>query len=66
MSAQLRHLIEAMGGELDVVARFPGKPPIRIVQFAAIMAEDMPIETRGDEIRVGPSLRSSNKTIPSR
>ena len=29
----LRTLIRAMGGELDVVARFPGRAPVRIVQF---------------------------------
>ena len=29
----LRRLIRAMGGELDVVARFPGRSPVRIVQF---------------------------------
>jgi transcriptional regulator with XRE-family HTH domain len=29
----LRKLIEAMGGELDVVARFPDQPAVRITQF---------------------------------
>jgi predicted XRE-type DNA-binding protein len=29
----LRKLIRAMGGELDVVARFPGRSPVRIAQF---------------------------------
>lgn len=29
----LRKLIEAMGGELEVIARFPGRPPVRVVQF---------------------------------
>jgi transcriptional regulator with XRE-family HTH domain len=29
----LRKLIQAMGGELDVVARFPGRSPVRIAQF---------------------------------
>ncbi len=32
----LRKLIQAMGGELDVVARFPDRPPIRITQFGGI------------------------------
>lgn len=30
----LRGLIQAMGGELDVVARFPDRRPVRITQFA--------------------------------
>jgi predicted XRE-type DNA-binding protein len=29
----LRKLIRAMGGELEVVAQFPGRSPVRIVQF---------------------------------
>lgn len=35
----LRDLIHAMGGELDVIARFPDKRPIRITQFSKL-AED--------------------------
>jgi DNA-binding CsgD family transcriptional regulator len=29
----LSNLIRAMGGELEIVARFPGKTPVRITQF---------------------------------
>jgi transcriptional regulator with XRE-family HTH domain len=29
----LSRLIRAMGGELEIVARFPGKAPVRITQF---------------------------------
>ena len=29
----LRAYIEAMGGSLDIVARFPGSPPVHISQF---------------------------------
>jgi len=29
----LRSYIEAMGGELDIIARFPDRPPVRINQF---------------------------------
>src|SRR3954452_3362547 len=35
----LRKLIHAMGGDLDIVARFPDRPPVRITQFKAL-AED--------------------------
>ena len=31
----LRHLIEGMGGELDIIARFPGKE-VRIKNFAEL------------------------------
>lgn len=29
----LRSFIEAMGGELEIIARFPDRPPVRISQF---------------------------------
>ena len=29
----LRRLVQAMGGELEIVAKFPDKRPVRIVQF---------------------------------
>jgi DNA-binding XRE family transcriptional regulator len=32
----LRNLIEAMGGKLEIVAQFPGRPPIHINQFNAL------------------------------
>ena len=32
----LRNLIRAMGGELEVTARFPDRPPVRINQFRAL------------------------------
>ena len=38
----LRSLIRAMGGELDIVARFPDHPPIRITQFETLDVESKP------------------------
>ena len=32
----LRNLIQAMGGDLDIIARFPDQPPVRITQFNAL------------------------------
>jgi transcriptional regulator with XRE-family HTH domain len=29
----LRHYIEAVGGELEIIARFPDRPPVKISQF---------------------------------
>ena len=34
--SSLRRLIRAMGGELEVVARFPGRPPVLINQFKTL------------------------------
>jgi DNA-binding XRE family transcriptional regulator len=34
--SSLREYIEANGGNLEIVARFPDRPPIRITQFAKI------------------------------
>ncbi|MGE3819082.1 MAG: XRE family transcriptional regulator [Isosphaeraceae bacterium] len=36
----LRGLIEAMGGTLEIVARFPGRPPVRISQFEALEGDE--------------------------
>lgn len=32
----LRDLIRAMGGDLEIIARFPDRRPMRIVQFKAL------------------------------
>lgn len=32
----LRDYIESLGGELDIVARFPDRPPVRINQFETL------------------------------
>jgi DNA-binding XRE family transcriptional regulator len=32
----LRGLVEAMGGSLEIVARFPDQPPVQINQFKAL------------------------------
>jgi hypothetical protein len=34
--SNLRNFIRAMGGELDIVARFPDRPPVRIKQFGKL------------------------------
>jgi DNA-binding XRE family transcriptional regulator len=35
-NSTLRDVIRAMGGELDIVARFPDRRPVRITQFRAL------------------------------
>jgi DNA-binding XRE family transcriptional regulator len=34
----LRSYVEAMGGELDLIAKFPGRPPVRLKTLAAVPA----------------------------
>ena len=36
----LRGLVEAMGGSLEIVACFPDRPPVKIVQFESLEADD--------------------------
>jgi transcriptional regulator with XRE-family HTH domain len=37
----LRSLLQAMGGDLEIIARFPDRAPLRITQFKGIKAEGM-------------------------
>jgi len=32
----LRRLVEAMGGSLEIIARFPDRPPVKISQFETL------------------------------
>ncbi len=32
----LRKALKAMGGELELVARFPGRPPVRLAELGAV------------------------------
>ena len=32
----LSGMVEAMGGTLEIIARFPDRPPVRINQFKAL------------------------------
>ena len=36
----LRNLVEAMGGTLEIVARFPDQPVVKIAQFEALDADE--------------------------
>jgi hypothetical protein len=38
----LRGYVEAMGGELDLIAKFPDRPPVRLKTLAAVPAQDAP------------------------
>jgi len=35
----LRGYVEAMGGQLDVVAKFPDRPPVRLKTLAPVLAQ---------------------------
>src|SRR5437667_11254363 len=32
----LRNVLKAMGGELDLIARFPDRPPVRLAELGAV------------------------------
>ena len=34
--------VEAMGGQLDIVAKFPDRPPVRLKTLAAVLAQNKP------------------------
>jgi ribosome-binding protein aMBF1 (putative translation factor) len=34
--SSLRHVVEAMGGRLDIIARFPNRAPVRLKQFKTL------------------------------
>jgi transcriptional regulator with XRE-family HTH domain len=38
----LRGYVEAMGGELDLIAKFPDRPPVRLKTLAAVPAQNAP------------------------
>ncbi len=38
----IRRLVEAMGGSLEIIARFPDRPPVRISQFETLDDESTP------------------------
>lgn len=38
----LRSYVEAMGGELELLATFPDRPPVRVKTLAAVLAQDQP------------------------
>ena len=38
----LRDFVRAMGGDLEIIARFPDRQPVRITQFRALKAETIP------------------------
>ena len=42
----LRSYVEAMGGELDLVAKFPGRPVVRLKALASVEHRDQPDHDR--------------------
>jgi hypothetical protein len=38
----LRGYVEAMGGELDLVARSPDRPPVRLTTLASVLGQEEP------------------------
>lgn len=40
----LRNFIEAMGGSLEIVARFPDRPPVKITQLKSLDDDDRAVD----------------------
>jgi hypothetical protein len=38
----LRNVLKAMGGELELIARFPGRPPVRLAELGAVTPRRKP------------------------
>ena len=43
----VRRFVEAMGGQLDIVARFPGSEPVSITNFGELGGDDDTADVRG-------------------
>jgi DNA-binding XRE family transcriptional regulator len=54
----LRSYVEAMGGELDLVARFPDRPPVRLKTLAALPAQNQPSAGRPRPTAARPRTRA--------
>jgi transcriptional regulator with XRE-family HTH domain len=54
----LRGYVEAMGGELDLVARFPDRPPVRLKTLAAVPAQKEPSAGKPPPTSARPRTRT--------
>jgi hypothetical protein len=54
----LRSYVEAMGGELDLVARFPDRPPVRLKTLAAVLAQKEPATGKPPPTAARPRTRA--------
>ncbi len=44
----LRNVVKAMGGELELIARFPGRPPVRLTELGAVAPRRRPVRQPAD------------------
>ena len=62
----LRRYVQAMGGELDVIVRFPDGSVVRINQFGELAeSTGMEIERRGPAFRPAPTSQEEIAARPS-
>ena len=54
----LRSYVEAMGGELDLLAKFPGRPPVRLKTLARVLAQTEPSVGKPPPAPVRPRTRA--------
>jgi DNA-binding XRE family transcriptional regulator len=58
----LRSYVEAMGGELDLIAKFPDRPPVRLKTLAAVPAQHQPSAGRPPPTAARPRTRTRKPT----
>jgi hypothetical protein len=54
----LRSHVEAMGGELNILAKFPDRPPVRLKTLAAVPAQNQPSAGRPQPKAARPRTRA--------
>jgi transcriptional regulator with XRE-family HTH domain len=54
----LRGYVEAMGGELDLVAKFPDRPPVRLKTLTSVLAQDAPSAGKSPPTAARPRSRA--------
>jgi hypothetical protein len=58
----LRGYIEAMGGELDLLARFPDRPPVRLNTLATVLGQNEPAAGKPRPTAARPRTRAKKST----
>jgi hypothetical protein len=58
----LRSYVEAMGGELDLLAKFSDRPPVRLKTLAAVLAQKKPDAGERPPTPARPRTRAKKRT----
>lgn len=65
MLSTLREYVAAMGGELELVAKFPNRPPVKLVEISELKeSEDTSVESH-KFVEIQTKTKSKKKRSPS-